>query len=301
MSIEEILAQFKYLRGPTIPREAIEEAIARREEITPALLQVIATAKEAYENPEIDDDYMAPIYAMYLLAQFREQRAYPLIVNLFSSFHGPISFDVIAELAVGGLERILSSVSQGDTSLIRQLIENSKVNEFVRSAGIYALLVLVANNAITRDEVIAYFHSLFNGGLEREYSFVWTALVDGSNQLYSAELLDEIKQAFENNLIDEFVMNFSEVEADLALGQEAVMAKLKQYPLKRYIEDAAEEMESWAFPEVPELPKIPLQMPQRLAYEPPPPIKPASVGPKPGRNEPCPCGSGRKYKRCCGK
>ncbi len=24
-------------------------------------------------------------------------------------------------------------------------------------------------------------------------------------------------------------------------------------------------------------------------------------GPKIGRNEPCPCGSGKKYKRCCGK
>ena len=22
---------------------------------------------------------------------------------------------------------------------------------------------------------------------------------------------------------------------------------------------------------------------------------------KPGRNEPCPCGSGKKYKKCCGK
>lgn len=22
--------------------------------------------------------------------------------------------------------------------------------------------------------------------------------------------------------------------------------------------------------------------------------------PEPGRNEPCPCGSGRKYTRCCG-
>ncbi len=25
------------------------------------------------------------------------------------------------------------------------------------------------------------------------------------------------------------------------------------------------------------------------------------VGKKPGRNDPCPCGSGRKYKRCCGR
>jgi uncharacterized protein len=24
------------------------------------------------------------------------------------------------------------------------------------------------------------------------------------------------------------------------------------------------------------------------------------VAPKPGRNDPCPCGSGKKYKKCCG-
>jgi len=29
------------------------------------------------------------------------------------------------------------------------------------------------------------------------------------------------------------------------------------------------------------------------------PTKPAAAGPV-GRNDPCPCGSGRKYKRCCG-
>jgi uncharacterized protein YecA (UPF0149 family) len=25
-----------------------------------------------------------------------------------------------------------------------------------------------------------------------------------------------------------------------------------------------------------------------------------NIGPKVGRNDPCPCGSGRKYKKCCG-
>ena len=28
--------------------------------------------------------------------------------------------------------------------------------------------------------------------------------------------------------------------------------------------------------------------------------EPTAFGRKVGRNEPCPCGSGRKYKRCCG-
>jgi hypothetical protein len=32
-----------------------------------------------------------------------------------------------------------------------------------------------------------------------------------------------------------------------------------------------------------------------------PAAPPARATPKPGRNDPCPCGSGKKYKKCCGK
>jgi SWIM/SEC-C metal-binding protein len=31
------------------------------------------------------------------------------------------------------------------------------------------------------------------------------------------------------------------------------------------------------------------------------PLKPAIAEKKVGRNEPCPCGSGKKYKNCCGR
>jgi len=31
------------------------------------------------------------------------------------------------------------------------------------------------------------------------------------------------------------------------------------------------------------------------------PSKPKKAAAKVGRNEPCPCGSGKKYKNCCGK
>jgi preprotein translocase subunit SecA len=33
----------------------------------------------------------------------------------------------------------------------------------------------------------------------------------------------------------------------------------------------------------------------------PQPVAPRRVGKKVGRNEPCPCGSGKKYKKCCGR
>ena len=38
-------------------------------------------------------------------------------------------------------------------------------------------------------------------------------------------------------------------------------------------------------------------------FDPSPPVKqaPVRVEPKIGRNDPCPCGSGKKYKQCHGK
>jgi len=40
----------------------------------------------------------------------------------------------------------------------------------------------------------------------------------------------------------------------------------------------------------------PAPMPEKAT-----PRRPVKVGKKPGRNDPCPCGSGKKYKNCCGR
>ncbi len=83
MNAEEILEELKYSTG-VFPHQALQEAIARKEEMTPALLRIIEDAKLL---PPVlhDENYMAHIYAMYLLAQFRERRGYPLIVEFFST------------------------------------------------------------------------------------------------------------------------------------------------------------------------------------------------------------------------
>ena len=59
----------------------------------------------------------------------------------------------------------------------------------------------------------------------------------------------------------------------------------------------------------PTAPKGPVPQGGHVPEPPRPPVEaaekapaPASVpsGPKVGRNDPCPCGSGKKYKKCCG-
>ena len=42
-----------------------------------------------------------------------------------------------------------------------------------------------------------------------------------------------------------------------------------------------------------------LERPEPTDHAPPIPI--VETAPKIGRNAPCPCGSGRKYKKCCGR
>ena len=47
-------------------------------------------------------------------------------------------------------------------------------------------------------------------------------------------------------------------------------------------------------------------MPDELGVPPDDELQPSAVSvrrrmPKVGRNDPCPCGSGKKYKKCCGR
>jgi preprotein translocase subunit SecA len=103
-------------------------------------------------------------------------------------------------------------------------------------------------------------------------------------------------------LVDETVADLEEIEQDLAVPEPS------RHERQHLITDAIAEMEWWAsfHPED----SLPSGFP-----DPPPPVSPPPgtltsgyVRPQPfvrepkiGRNDPCPCGSGRKYKKCCGK
>jgi hypothetical protein len=181
MDVQEILQQLATNTG-TFPREALAQAIAQREEIIPALLRVLAEAQHTMEDL-IESDSMAHIYAMYLLAQFREPRAYPLIVEFFS-IPGDIALDTTGDVATEDLGRILASVSCGDIRLMTALIENEHANEYVRVAALRGLLTLVACGEQSRDDIVAYYQQLFQGKIARDISFVWNGLVSASNALY---------------------------------------------------------------------------------------------------------------------
>jgi hypothetical protein len=190
MELTEIIAELENYTG-TFPRLALERSIAEQEAITPWLLATLEEWKSKLEELSERPNYFLHIYAMYLLAQFKESQAYLPIVEFFS-VPGEIAMDVTGDLVTEDLGRILASVCDGNIEPIQQLIENRQANEYVRSSALSSLIILVVQGAIDREVVIKYFEELFSSRLEQEYSFVWTKLVTESAALAPLQLKQQI-------------------------------------------------------------------------------------------------------------
>jgi hypothetical protein len=277
MRVPSILSRLEYLDA-TFPRRALEQAMAMKEAITPELLAILEYAIEYIDEVAYDERYMGHMYAMYLLAQFQETRAYPLIVEFFS-IPGEVALDVTGDLVTEALHRILASVSGGDTGLIESLIVDRDANEYVRHAAMKALLVPVARGERTREEVVSIYKGLFRGGMEREPSFAWGGLVSCCCDLYPEEVLGDIEQAYAEGLVDEGFIDYEWAIETMARDKEEVLAELMGDARYNTIDDTIREMEWWDCFDQTEKPKWKRRV---------------------GRNQPCPCGSGQKYKKCCG-
>ncbi|CRX38794.1 preprotein translocase subunit SecA [Estrella lausannensis] len=101
-------------------------------------------------------------------------------------------------------------------------------------------------------------------------------------------------------LFDEFGKNLrSQVAHDLfrfemmprdAAAIERLIASLRMERERSFVDEAP----------LPQAQEEPLSE-SRQEAQPQEKLEPVVIGPKTGRNDPCPCGSGQKYKKCCGK
>ncbi len=292
LEIKEILSKLEYNTG-SFPREAVTEAIRQKDTIVPELLAVLQHAAENITFIEEHPDYMLHIYAMFLLAQFREKRAYPLIVKLFS-YPGVDSDAIAGDFVTEDLPRVLASVCDGDTTLIEQLIENREVDEWVRVACVHALVVVVACGVKSRETVMEYYKTLFQGKLERNPNSAWGSLVACCCDLGPDDVYEDITRVFQEDLVDSFFIDLEYVQQYLGKSWSELQKKLQDDCHNLLIEDTIEDMEWWACFQPEEKRNIFLRK-TKIKHS-----QEQKRRTKTGRNQPCPCGSGKKYKKCCG-
>ena len=298
----ELLARLHYSEYAKFPKAAMREIIDRRDEMIPHLIVVLESAhanpKEYLDGPQC----MLPTYAAYLLAQFRETGAYRPLLALLNLEAG-IAEEIFGDSITEDVHIILASVFDGDEAPLRALIENPLAGEYARaSAGLRTYPALIHAGHISAEAVERYFHDLFDHKLIREPSHVWNNLCSTSADLGFAALFPLIQKAFDDGLCDPLFDHLENMHERITSGGDPHSAR-GYTP----IDDVVAFMETWAcFHRSPSPPPSTVnpeffnllsEKPELSSRPstPPPPQYPGVT-----RNDPCPCGSGRKFKKCCG-
>lgn len=309
------LKHFKALEtikeGITI--EVLTDLVGNREKYSCELLEILDYTVSNAEKLCNEGSFVLHILAMYTLAYYKETRAYPGIVaiaKLPQRIINPLLEDTITE----GLSSIIASVYDGNLQSIKEIIESRECDAYVRRAALGSLVALVANGIIDRDEVVWYFKELYNIKINLLDEDVIECLIDKSLDIHPQGLEEEI-----NNANDGDVLGFSSPDIDYRLEEqgstsiECVLEEAKMYSeyclvsredvlsLSKwlgntskiedmYVDEGDEEynpfIHGFDYDE------------DDLIAENTTTVRNIE---KVGRNHPCPCGSGKKYKKCCGK
>ena len=128
MKKEEILEKLK-LPGRQLDRNVLEEIQKQASNYKEDLLAILNREADNPQNPASRMEYNDWIYAMYLLAEIREKKAYRPILKLFTrpgNFLNPLTGDIVLQ----NLAQILASVAHGEVNPIKEIIQNRVVAKF---------------------------------------------------------------------------------------------------------------------------------------------------------------------------
>lgn len=286
---------------------ALEEALASADAHREALIDRLFEALErGLADPQGASREEASLfaYALYLLAKWREPRAYPYVIR-WLSLPEEEPFDIGGDIVTQDGGRILAAVCDGNLEPITSLILNREADEWGRSAGVAALTLLAAWSDSPRGVIIDRLQWLVREGLEREPCVVWSNLAAYCADIEALEIFPELRRAYDDGLIDSQVIGRTELDevetsprGELVLRTRARRAPITDVRVAtawwdRRPRDADDDDDDglaygdddWVA-NASEHVKV---------------AEPYRAPPKVGRNEPCPCGSGKKYKKCCGR
>jgi hypothetical protein len=290
LSTDAILDALSATNG-VLPRAAMQQAIARWPEVGPVLLTRLNAAIDSTDISQREGNLLC--MAIYLMAQVQDHSAYrPLCTLLMTGDRG---YDLIGDGVTEDLKFILAWLYDGDSAPLRTLIEATGANEFTRDAALNAFAWLTATGRIDREEAVAYFRDLHASLQPQAACYVWVSWLLAIANLGLEELSPLVEDVFQRGWIDDTILSVEDFRNDLAAAKQAGGLIAGFPPQERYdgrLDDVAHTMSNWQM--------FQPQKPTRQTSLPAPDggtVRNQYRGV--GRNDPCPCGSGKKFKKCC--
>jgi hypothetical protein len=283
--------------GDDLPRDAMRRALEDWENAAPPLLALLEAYADGRDRSE--DARGAAFFVLHLAGQARERRAFPAICRLARDA-GALE-DALGDGISSTLPGILIGTFDGDLDRLKALIEDEDADEIVRADAFDALTWLTAAGQVPREVTAAYLRDLHAGMRPRETSFAWYGWQKSIALLGLEELKPLVATAFESGFIDPTVTDYDYFLEDLrsARTSEDLIGLLADQHIAP-LDDAVAELSKWhAFSEEHRREEARRDAPgntPELWGAPQPVANPLRAV---GRNDPCPCGSGKKFKKCC--
>jgi hypothetical protein len=286
-----------------------------RESLLPATALRAATENRATMAPIFVDKierYLAGepcapnliFFAFHLLGEWRETAGYRSMAKLLrrpSEELDKILDDAVTET----IHRVMAAVFDGDPQPLYDVILDPSADQHIRSAMLDALGMVTREGLLPREEAKRFLIACYDELQPRDDCYVWNGWQSAIAMLGLAELKPLVWTAFEKEYIERWWLGFADFEKDLRQVIEdpskGRFAASGDYDLfgdtvetfsdwygfsakalrdRRKPAPAATEGRDWRD----------FVAPQKPAFN---PLKGI------GRNDPCPCGSGKKYKKCC--
>jgi hypothetical protein len=288
-----------------LPADAIRAADADRAAMLPVFLEAIeryiAQTPEERKKPN-------PLFFIFnILGSWREKAAYRPLSRLLLCERDNCS--AVGESAVETTHRVMAAVFDGDPEPLYRIILDPHVDEFIRSRMCQALAMVVLRGELARSEAIRFLVECFDKLEPKVDCFVWYGWHEAIAMLGLKELRPLVGQAFERESIGRQITELKYFDADLAKSLEypdgSPWLSDGEFTL---LGDTVEEFSTWyGFSEEyyrsreraeEDWDDEDVEPGQRFKEFVPgtPVINPLRHI---GRNDPCPCGSGKKYKKCC--
>ena len=283
-----------------LPVTAIKAAGANRAELVPEFLRLI---DQHLEGTAASDGEPGLFLVFHLLGEWREPSAYRPLARLLRCPH--IREDLDDALTMTA-HQVMAAVFDGDPQPLYDVILDTDANEFARSAMLEALATVVCEGRLPRAEAARFLSECFTTLRPIQGSFVWSGWQEAVALLGLEDLKPLVKQAFDRGSIEVIWLSYDDFEGDLAYAvahPEAPDAVAKDR--HRLFGDTIEELSTWyGFSEAYFADERRLARDEArrasIVYAIEDPVAPfVDPSRRVGRNDPCPCGSGKKYKKCC--